>query len=69
MLSDPLPRVTAILVSNDRRFATIGDGRVVGIGDTIGRRTVVGIDERMVTLSEPSGARIRIGLDGRRPRR
>ena len=69
MLTDRLPRVTAILVSNDRRFATIDDGRVVGIGDTIGRRTVVGIDERMVTLSEPSGARIRIGLDGRRPRR
>ena len=65
LLKDPLPRVTAILVSNDRRFATIEDGRVVGIGDSIGRRVVVGIDERMVTLREPSGARVRIRLDGR----
>jgi hypothetical protein len=64
-LKDPLPRVTAILISNDRRFATIEDGRVVGVGDTIGRRTVVGIDERTVTLREPSGARVRIGLGGR----
>ena len=65
LLKDPIPRVTAILISNDRRFATIADGRVVGIGDSIGRRVVVGIDERTVTLREPSGARVRIGLGGR----
>ena len=64
-LKDRLPRVTAILIANDRRYATIDDGRVVGIGDSIGRRVVVGIDERAVTLREPSGARVRIPL-GRR---
>jgi hypothetical protein len=64
-LKDPLPRVTAILVSHDRRFATIDGGQVVGIGDAIGRRVVVGIDEQAVTLREPSGARVRIGLGGR----
>ena len=66
LLKTPLPRVTAILISNDRRFATIEDGRVVGVGDTIGRRVVVAIDERTVTLREPSGARVRVGLGGRR---
>ena len=64
-LGDRLPRITAILVANDRRYATIDDGRVVGIGDSIGRRVVVGIDERSVTLREPSGARVRVPL-GRR---
>ncbi|HET7697138.1 MAG TPA: hypothetical protein VFK57_15610 [Vicinamibacterales bacterium] len=62
---EPLPRVTAILFSQDRRFATIDDGRVVGVGDRIGGRVVVAIDERTVTLREPSGARVRIRLDGR----
>lgn len=65
LLKDPLPRITAILVSHDRRFATIDGGQVVGVGDAIGRRVVVGIDERAVTLREPSGARVRIGLGGR----
>ena len=64
-LTDPLPRVTAILVSNDRRFATVNAGRVVGVGDTIGRRVVVRIDERALTLREPSGLEIRVGLGGR----
>lgn len=65
LLKDPLPRVTAILVSNDRRYAAIDGGKVVGIGDAIGRRVVVRIDERTVTLREPSGARVQVGLGGR----
>ena len=64
-LTDRLPRVTAILIANDRQFATIDDGRVVAVGDRIGRRVVVRIDERAVTLREPSGARVRVGLDRR----
>jgi hypothetical protein len=64
-LTDPLPRVTAILVSNDRRYATVNAGRVVGVGDAIGRRIVVRIDERALTLREPSGLEIRVGLGGR----
>jgi len=58
--------VTAILVSADRRYATVGDdGQILGVGDTIGRRVVVGIDERTVLLREPSGVQIRVALGGR----
>jgi hypothetical protein len=65
LLKDPIPRVTAILVSTDRRFATIEDGHIIAIGDVLGRRTVVGIDQRAVVLREPSGVQIRVALGGR----
>jgi hypothetical protein len=65
LLGDAVPRVTAILVSPTRRYATIEGGRIIGVGDVIGRRTVVSMDERSVVLREPSGAQIRIGLGGR----
>ena len=64
-LSDPVPRVATILVSGDRRYATVDDGQIVGIGDILGRRTVVAIDERSVVFQEPSGLQIRVGLGGR----
>ena len=65
LLKEPIPRVTAILISNDRKLATIEGGRIVGVGDVLGSRTVVGIDDRAVTLREPSGVQIRVGLGGR----
>jgi hypothetical protein len=65
LLKDPLPRVTAILVSNDRRFATINEGKIVGVGDVIGPRIVLAIDDQAVVLREPSGVQIRVGLGGR----
>jgi hypothetical protein len=65
LLKDAVPRVTAILVSKDRRLATVDGGQIIGIGDLLGRRTVVGMDERSVVLQEPSGVQIRIGLGGR----
>lgn len=65
LLKDPLPRVMTILVSSDRRFATIDSGQIIGIGDVLGRRIVVAIDERTVVLREPSGVQIRVGLGGR----
>ncbi len=65
LLDDPLPQVTATMVSKDRRFATISGGRIVGVGDTLGRRLVVAIDEKAVVLREPSGVRVRVGLGGR----
>jgi hypothetical protein len=65
LIRDAVPRVTAILVASDRRFATIDGGQIVGIGDLLGRRTVVGMDERSLVLQEPSGVQIRIGLGGR----
>jgi hypothetical protein len=60
-----MPRVTAILVANDRRFATIDGGRVIGVGDVLGRRIVVEIEEKAVVLREPSGVLVRVGLGGR----
>jgi hypothetical protein len=65
LLKDAFPRVTAILVATDRRFATLDGGQIVGIGDLLGRRTVIGMDERSVVFQEPSGLQIRIGLGGR----
>jgi hypothetical protein len=65
LLKDPLPRVTGILVGSDRRYATVEGGHVVRVGDTLGRRTVVAIDDRTVLLREPSGVQIRVGLGGR----
>jgi hypothetical protein len=64
-LRDAIPRVTGILVSRERRYATIEGGQIVGIGDLLGRRTIVGMDERSLVLQEPSGVQIRIGLGGR----
>jgi hypothetical protein len=57
--------VTAILISSDRRMATIDEGRMVSVGETIGKRLVVAIDDRSVVLREPSGVQIRVGLGGR----
>jgi hypothetical protein len=37
---------------------------VVAVGDTIGRRVVVAIDDRTVLLREPSGVQIRVALGG-----
>jgi hypothetical protein len=57
--------VTAILVSTERRFATLEGGQIVAVGDLVGRRTVVGMDERSVVFREPSGVQLRVGLGGR----
>jgi hypothetical protein len=64
-LTDPIPRVTTILVSPERRFAMLDGGRVVSIGDTIGQRVVASIEPRAIVLREPSGLQIRVGLGGR----
>jgi len=63
-LLDPIPRVSTILVSANRRFALV-DGRVIGVGDRIGPRIVMAIDAKTVILKEPSGLQIRVGLGGR----
>ena len=65
LLKDPVPLVTAILMSAERRLATVDEGRIIGVGDTIGRRVVVGMDDRTVLFQEPSGVQIRVGLGGR----
>ena len=65
LLNEPIPRVTAILVANDRRFATVNDGQIIGVGDVLGGRIVIGIEDKAVVLREPSGVQIRVGLGGR----
>ena len=63
-LTDPLPNVTTILVSPTRRFAMV-DGRIVGVGDRVGQRTIAAIEPHVVVFREPSGVQIRVGLSGR----
>jgi hypothetical protein len=65
LLPDAVPRVTAILVSDERRLATVDNGQIVGVGDMVGRRVVVRIEDRAVILREPSGVEIRVGLGGK----
>lgn len=60
-LDDPLPTVSTILVSQSRRLALV-DGRIVSVGDKVGRRTVAEIEPHAVRFREPSGFEIRVGL-------
>jgi hypothetical protein len=62
-LNDPLPTVSTILVSENRRLAMV-DGRIVSVGDRVGRRTVAQIEPHAVRFREPSGLEIRVGLGG-----
>lgn len=62
-LKDPLPGVSTILVSQSRRLAVV-DGRIVSVGDKVGRRTVAEIEPHAVRFREPSGLEIRVGLGG-----
>ncbi len=62
-LRDPLPSVSTILVSEDRRLAMV-DGHIVSVGDRVGRRTVAAIESHAVRFREPSGLQIRVGLGG-----
>ena len=64
-LKDPLPAIDTILVSSDRRLAAI-DGAFVGVGETIGQRTVVRIEVDAVFFREPSGLEIRVPIRMRR---
>ena len=63
LLHDALPKVSTILVAEDRRLAMI-DGRVLGVGDAVGRRVIAAIEPRAVVFREPSGAQIRVRLGG-----
>lgn len=49
----PVPSVTSILLAGDRRLAVMG-GSIVAVGDTVGSRVVVRIDEYSVTLRDAS---------------
>jgi hypothetical protein len=64
LLNDPLPQISTILASPERRFGMI-DGRVVTVGDRVGQRLVTAIEPRTVVFREPSGVHISVGLGGR----
>ena len=57
----PVPPVTSILMDGGRKLALIG-GQIVTVGDRVGLRTVVRIEQRFVVLREPSGAEITVLL-------
>ena len=59
LLREPLPRVDTVLIDQDRRLALV-DGGVVEVGDAIGSRVVVGIEQDAVVLREPSGRTVRV---------
>jgi hypothetical protein len=64
-LKEPLPAVDSILVDQERRLALI-DGSVVGIGDSVGPRTIVQIERNAVILREPSGLLVRASVRSKR---
>jgi hypothetical protein len=61
-----LPVVRTILFSDRRRLAIV-DGRIVGVGETVGAYTVVDIEKGAVVLAAPSGERLRVLLHGPAP--
>jgi len=65
LLDEPLPKVSTILVSDDRRLAMI-DGHVLSVGDAVGHRVISAIEPRAVVFREPSGAQVRVRLGGSR---
>ena len=61
---EPLPRVTAILTSDDRRIALV-DGQIRKIGDSVGRWKVTAIEPGYVMFKDaPTGAELRVPLGG-----
>lgn len=60
-LNAPVPGVSSILISSDRRLAVI-DGRIVGVGEQVGPRVVARIEPSFVVLREPSGFELRVPL-------
>jgi hypothetical protein len=64
LLDDPLPQISTILVSPERRFAMV-NGRAVTVGDHVGQRVVTAIEPRTVVFREPSGVQILVGMRGR----
>ncbi len=60
-LNAPVPSVSSILISSDRRLAVI-DGRIMGVGETVGPRVVARIEPSFVVLREPSGFELKVPL-------
>jgi hypothetical protein len=63
-LKEPLPKIDSILIDQDRRLAVIG-GRPVAVGEPVGPRVLLRIEQEAIILGEPSGLSVRVEL---RPR-
>jgi hypothetical protein len=63
-LKDPLPKLDSILIDQDRRLAVI-NGKPVGVGESVGPRVVLRVEQDAVVFREPSGLAVRVEL---RPR-
>lgn len=57
----PAPVVRSILFSADRRLAIV-DGRIVGVGDAVGRYTVSAIEQGTVEFTTAAGERFRVSV-------
>ena len=57
----PGPVVRSVLFSAERRLAVV-DGRIVGIGETVGAYTVSDIERDAVVFTTLAGARLRISV-------
>ena len=60
------PSVRSILYSASRRLAIV-NGRIVGIGDSVGDFTVEGIERDAVVFLAPSGGRLRVSVHAASP--
>lgn len=59
----PGPTVRSILFSTTRRLAIV-DGRIVGVGDSVGGYKVVEIEQGAVVFTSAGGARVRVSVHG-----
>jgi hypothetical protein len=60
------PVVRTILYSASRRLAIV-DGRIVGVGDTVGGYRVADIEKGAVVFTAPSGERLRVPVHATGP--
>jgi hypothetical protein len=60
------PVVRTILYSASRRLAIV-DGRIVGVGDTVGDYRVADIEKGAVVFTAPSGERLRVPVHATEP--
>ena len=61
-----LPVVRTILFSDSRRLAIV-DGRIVGVGDSVGGYRVAVIEKGAVVFAAPSGERLRVPVHATEP--
>ena len=62
----PGPVVRSILFSTTRRLAIV-DGKIVGVGDSVGGYTVVEIEQGAVVFTSAGGAPLRVSVHGASP--